>query len=139
MRPALAFLEAVMEMEPSQNAVCSYRKALKQGLTCLRMYMAIEAVHFPLILAFILFVLGKGGELSIPNSCFTLRNTGLRCGYASKMPTVTAVFNKNKIKSQTKAEVSMAVFWTLGTWKCESGIKLRHQISGGVSAPQPLS
>lgn len=113
-----------------------YRKALERGLIYIRIYMVIEAVRFPLILAFLLFVLGKGGELSIPNSCFTLRNTDLRCDYASEMPTVTAVFNR---KSQTKAEVSMAVFWTLGTWKCESGIKLRHQISGGVSAPQPLS
>lgn len=60
------------------------------------MYMVVEAVLFPLILVFVLFVLGKGGELSIPNSCFTLRNTGLRCDYASKTPTVTAVFNKKK-------------------------------------------
>lgn len=114
------------------------RKALKQGLFSLRMYIVLEAILFPLILAFVFFVLGKGGELSIPNSCFTLRNTDLRCDYASKMPTVTAVFNK-KTRSQPKAEVSMAVCWTLGTWKCESGIKLRHQMSGGVIAPQPLS
>lgn len=63
------------------------------------MYIVIEAILFPLILAFVLFVLGKGGELSIPNSCFTLKNTDLRCDYASKMPTVTAVFNKKKIIS----------------------------------------
>lgn len=63
----------------------------------------IEAVLLPLILAFVLFVLGKGGELSIPNSCFTLRNTDLRCGYASKMPTVTAVFSR-------KSQMKMALF-----------------------------
>jgi len=64
------------------------------------MCVVMEAVLFPLILAFILFVVGKGGELSIPNSCFTLRNTDLRCDYASKMPTVTAVFNKIKISNE---------------------------------------
>lgn len=76
--------------------VYGQRKALKQGLISLRMYIVLEAILFPLILAFVFFVLGKGGELSIPNSCFTLRNTDLRCDYASKMPTVTAVFNKKQ-------------------------------------------
>ena len=38
----------------------------------------------------------KEGEHSIPNSCFTWRNTNLRCDYASEMPTGITVFSKNK-------------------------------------------
>ena len=38
----------------------------------------------------------KEGEHSIPNSCFTWRNTNLRCDYASEIPTGITVFSKNK-------------------------------------------
>lgn len=84
----------------SQTLFYGYRKALKY----VSLSIAVtEAVLLPLMSAFVLFVLGKGGELSIPNSCFTLRNTDLRCDYASKMPTVTAVFSR-------KSQMKMALF-----------------------------
>lgn len=44
----------------------------------------------------ILVFSGKEGEHSIPNSCFTWRNTDLRCDYASEIPMGIAVFSRKK-------------------------------------------
>ena len=43
------------------------------------------------------FIRKKEGEHSIPNSCFTWRNTDLRCDYASEIPTGIAVFSKRNV------------------------------------------
>lgn len=40
----------------------------------------------------------KEGEHSIPNNCFTWRNTDLRCDYASEIPMGIAVFSRKKYK-----------------------------------------
>lgn len=42
------------------------------------------------------FIRQKRREHSIPNSCFTWRNTDLRCDYASEIPMGIAVFSRKK-------------------------------------------
>ena len=58
--------------------------------------MHVRQLFFYMIKFAILVFSEKEGEHSIPNSCFTWRNTDLRCDYASEIPMGIAVFSKKE-------------------------------------------